>query len=212
MLINVGVLVHLTANEEDGMLDLASQRSFRRITKDGRIGLDCRVALRLMHCGADSAKVCERNVRYFLEKVYKYKSMRSYFLQRKGNGSPNVDCEPFSQKVTSVDSPLYAEQVYVTATLFKGKVFLDKLFEEVILKMEKTQHVWMSMETDILGSQGSAELRKRLRRRRKPSVSPYKTTRTYRFTPRPLTNDAVEINKGSSDAEFTDESSDEERY
>ncbi|KAI0114804.1 hypothetical protein F4814DRAFT_459685 [Daldinia grandis] len=109
-----------------------------RTTKDGRKGLDCRVALRLLHHGADPTEVREEVVDLWLGSAYKDKYLTDYFSYKipHQNDPANLGREIFSQKISSVDSPLYIDQVYTMAAMMTGKDFLESRLKKEGTKLE----------------------------------------------------------------------------
>ncbi|KAI1658257.1 hypothetical protein F4813DRAFT_389037 [Daldinia decipiens] len=137
MLVNSGISVnsfyHFPRRDEETLLEYALKYSPLVMTRDGRQGLDCRVALRLMHYGADPTKVGEDTIENWLNRVYQDKYLTDYFLHEipHKNDLASLGRDIFSHKVSSVDSPLYIDQIYAMAVMMKGKDFLESCLKEV---------------------------------------------------------------------------------
>ncbi|KAI1798569.1 hypothetical protein F4811DRAFT_569675 [Daldinia bambusicola] len=107
-------------------------------TGDDRQGMDCLVALRLLHHGADLEAVSQRAVEYWISSVYHDQYLMDYFLHVIPHKSDPKDIsrEIFSEKVESVDSPLYLDQVYAMAVLLRGRDFLESHLRKVIQRAD----------------------------------------------------------------------------
>ncbi|KAI2785482.1 hypothetical protein F4815DRAFT_497617 [Daldinia loculata] len=161
ILVNSGISVNLIIDprivswhKDETLLELALDISELRWTRDSRKGLDCRVALRLLHHGADPTKVRNKTIQRWLTKVYQDQSLTDYFLDEMShqNDSTDIGREIFSQKIPSVDSPLYFDQVYNMAVMVLGKVPLEICFRDVVKKEERKKRIWTGRVNGFRGS------------------------------------------------------------
>ncbi|KAK6949951.1 hypothetical protein Daesc_008274 [Daldinia eschscholtzii] len=127
IIISSGVSANSTTEKGNNMLEEALANSSMKITSDKREGLNCLEALRLLHHGADPKAVGQNRIKLFLQMVYRDRYLTDYCLHtiRHQSEPAEVSSEIFSEKIWSVKSPLYLDQVYAMAVLVAGKEFLE---------------------------------------------------------------------------------------
>ncbi|KAI1477884.1 hypothetical protein F4774DRAFT_427055 [Daldinia eschscholtzii] len=133
IIISSGVSANSTTEKGNNMLEEALDNSSIKSTSDKREGLNCLEALRLLHHGADPKAVGQNRIKLFLQMVYRDRYLTNYCLHTIPHQSElaEVSSEIFSEKVWSVKSPLYLEQVYAMVVLVVGKEFLEGYLTDI---------------------------------------------------------------------------------